>query len=957
PQAEPQAEPQAKEWSAVMEKVVRKHHEQLLQTPNVLHRLRDWGYTEQVIKDAGLGYNPKGYKLENGTWIPAGLLYPHRDIVTKEIVMVHVRQPYHDANGNRDSLAWAMQVDSLPKSKYTSIKGSKGKLTNYGYVYNDTSADIIVFAEGEKDCDNIHRAIIENDGLLKHVKAVFNSKQGVSDSLKRSGLLTEETRVVVFADNDETAGNKIKDALVRELTEYVHPFRIAVVYAPKGKDVTDFANIESHFRLADLIEDEGRSIPNIVYVNEQYMSNTSDMWAEHYLIGLDAPMGTGKTFAVGEFVQHHNYSALILTHRRSLTRNVAERLSEYGFVCQYDDDDASNGQRVVYTINSIDKLQGRQFDVVVIDEVNQVAEHLIGGTFAVTTSAENNELTGESAYGMLMALCERAKHVIYSNANLNEPAYHLLHELKEKTYKVFEHLVIINTYRKDKPSVYMYDRRDNVLNEILKNGRGEYPNLIVTDSPQQVKQLSEILRQRGYNTIAIHQNTVDTEEIIEFLRDPNALIEDYDFVIASPTITSGFSIEKPIGNVYAYNTGLAVTAETTTQQIGRARNVKGNIYVHIAKDASEYKPVSWREVAVEHYKVNEWLRKISHDNLIYLNKYRNDETVPEPSLPYWRFRCKVEAYIQNEKQRVQSSFLEQMYQDGYTDIIFVDDEDVPDAVQEIKKEVAEKVADYEKEKTLHVEPVDENQEKILRDRGLFTEDTEYGIRRSKIENAYGRVIDEDIYLHWRDICRKSTRPLVWFSQIALKPEVLKSLDNNEGEQRDRLPMHYSHYTARRHLLAGMLALLYPKSHSTGGFVITYKNTQEHAFTAKYADQLLQALQEDAELTLVVKHVFGVNPAKYKTGIQFLRALLRQFGLLIDRKAGDYCINADSLRKMTYYRYNRMKSRDMLEDCDSALAGLLVYDRRSNITKNLNKRVYAFSKESAQQEIIELSSVA
>ncbi|RMG86494.1 MAG: hypothetical protein D6712_07380, partial [Chloroflexi bacterium] len=189
-------------WASNMEVVMMRHAQELQHNGAILDVLRGWGYTDSIIAESGIGYNSNWYKLIDDIWIPAGILYPHRDLITNEIVMVHVRLPYKTSGLHQpDALAKAMRLEPT-KSKYTSIKGSKGGLTNYGYVYrHHENADIIIFAEGEKDCDNIHRAVMENK--LTFVKAVLNSKDKVSVSLRASGIIDANSRVLIITDDDE----------------------------------------------------------------------------------------------------------------------------------------------------------------------------------------------------------------------------------------------------------------------------------------------------------------------------------------------------------------------------------------------------------------------------------------------------------------------------------------------------------------------------------------------------------------------------------------------------------------------------------------------------------------------------------------------------------------------------------------------------------------------------------
>jgi hypothetical protein len=108
---------------------------------------------------------------------------------------------------------------------------------------------------------------------------------------------------------------------------------------------------------------------------------------------IRSPMGTGKTESAVSLVQEckaGGFSVLVIGHRRSLLRTLAQRLGlDLYFETIAEDDSAADFQAVDVTDGyaiCLDSVPTRlqpavhKFDVVIIDEAEQVIRHLAGGT-------------------------------------------------------------------------------------------------------------------------------------------------------------------------------------------------------------------------------------------------------------------------------------------------------------------------------------------------------------------------------------------------------------------------------------------------------------------------------------------------------------------------------------------------------------------------------------------------
>ena len=108
---------------------------------------------------------------------------------------------------------------------------------------------------------------------------------------------------------------------------------------------------------------------------------------------IRSPMGTGKTEGAVSLVEEckaRGLSVLVIGHRRSLLRTVAQRLGlDLYFEIVADDEGASQFRAIAVTDGyaiSLDSVPTRlqpdvhKFDVIIVDEAEQVIRHLAGGT-------------------------------------------------------------------------------------------------------------------------------------------------------------------------------------------------------------------------------------------------------------------------------------------------------------------------------------------------------------------------------------------------------------------------------------------------------------------------------------------------------------------------------------------------------------------------------------------------
>jgi len=210
-------------------------------------------------------------------------------------------------------------------------------------------------------------------------------------------------------------------------------------------------------------------------------------------------------------------------------------------------------------VNSITKNNFKAFfnnvDVVILEEGKQVFEHVAVGSV-------NHR---EQVYTELIKLCEQAKVLIVSDADLNNST-----------------LDVIKRARPRQPVRYLYQSMDfsqkcidisaydNVLAEIEATV-GQEPVMVCSDNRRLMNELAASFREKDLRVLTITKDDAKEDEQQLFFQSPDDVLHKYDVVLYSPAITSSTSITK---DRFAKHFGLfegTVCSSTIIQMLRRNR--------------------------------------------------------------------------------------------------------------------------------------------------------------------------------------------------------------------------------------------------------------------------------------------------------------------------------------------------------------------------------------------------
>ena len=310
-------------------------------------------------------------------------------------------------------------------------------------------------------------------------------------------------------------------------------------------------------------------------INEPYLPFNQ---IKQHLVLVKSPKGTGKTEWLKYIVRQcraKKQSVLLIGHRQSLIRSVAKRL---GLVCYLNDNgnDRYNEPSGYYAIcvDSLPKLldtKNHRYDVVLIDEVEQVFSHLTSRTL----KARRN-----SAFLYFKHYIDVAKQVYALDADLSYLTFNTIYNFYDDKDK--DPFFLINDYHAEHPEIDLYEDKNHLLTTLLHSLRDGERCFVCTNSKNEVKRLVKAIQEGTgdrFKVMDISSDNSQTPEVQSFITHIAERILDYDAVIVSPSVGTGVDITFPdnqclIDNVFGFFLTGINTHFDIDQQIGRVRHPK-----------------------------------------------------------------------------------------------------------------------------------------------------------------------------------------------------------------------------------------------------------------------------------------------------------------------------------------------------------------------------------------------
>jgi len=397
--------------------------------------------------------------------------------------------------------------------------------------------------------------------------------------------------------------------------------------APNTRQVYDFDRFDRVMRELAAIPVEPVDIGggaivqdnSITYLNERYLPSLP---LTAGLTLVKSPKGSGKTEALVSYIKEckaKRFRVLLLGHRRALIQSMAERLGIAAyFIVEHDDnagamkdqkkrallgiDGAGDATVPIATVDGSDysdETEARyvrvapkarfaicldsltelepaddHYDVIIIDESEQVFSHLVGDTLRSGDRRRN-------VFALLSHYLRVAQHVVLLDADLNMISVDVACALLKPETQV---KAIINEPTASLGEIHMYASKDQQTAELVKRvGMGE-KCFVATNSVRTAEILQKLLATRfpDKSLALVTAKNSQQQSVQGLLRDITGHFErDLDVLIASPAIGTGIDItfrdragnhQTVVKNVFGVFQRNVVTHCDIDQQLMRVRH-------------------------------------------------------------------------------------------------------------------------------------------------------------------------------------------------------------------------------------------------------------------------------------------------------------------------------------------------------------------------------------------------
>lgn len=297
---------------------------------------------------------------------------------------------------------------------------------------------------------------------------------------------------------------------------------------------------------------------------------------------IKSPKGTGKTQYLKKLVSEYRKQGrrmLLVGHRRSLLRTLSESL---GLQCYLDAKEFAQfapnriSKQFAVSVDSMATLLKpniHKFDVVLIDESEQVFSHLIADTIDLEKRRK--------CYLLLQHYIHAAKDVVALDADLNQITLHAIQRFGNKN-PFIDRRLILNEYKFPKKGIELYSSGNHVIGDLFESIRKKDRVFVCCNSKKQVDALVESIQAEfgeDFPLFFVTSANSNSHEVTSFLTDIKSEILKYRVVLVSPAMGTGIDITFPdevshVDGVYGLFEARINTHFDIDQQLSRVRHPK-----------------------------------------------------------------------------------------------------------------------------------------------------------------------------------------------------------------------------------------------------------------------------------------------------------------------------------------------------------------------------------------------
>lgn len=370
------------------------------------------------------------------------------------------------------------------------------------------------------------------------------------------------------------ANNKQRKTLGKKLQRLGHKVFILDWKHELGKGIDDFAysqGIEAVEKLyhkaltysrftARIRATYTRRLSNAIDINYQYIKAELIRLAKDNgksLIAIKAPQKSGKSTAIKEFLKTIKGRVLAITHRQTLSNNLANLFGLYPYSeglikMSLENYYSSNGLSVC--IDSLLKIdENEHYDYIILDELEQLVWHILSST------TEISKIRGDiiDKFGRIIDNCiSHGGTIICADADLSDFSINWLRDLSEYGIKKNDITAYQNTYKPFEGRELNLWKSPEEIRLLIENSIRQNERIYISTSGQKIISLNgSINLEQWLIDLGVEKNEIYRIDH-ETLADPDhqsfAIIDNLSrlkqarVIIGTNCISTGVSLDEDV---------------------------------------------------------------------------------------------------------------------------------------------------------------------------------------------------------------------------------------------------------------------------------------------------------------------------------------------------------------------------------------------------------------------------
>jgi hypothetical protein len=619
-----------------------------------------------------------------------------------------------------------------------------------------------------------------------------------------------------------------------------------------------------------------------------------DIHSDRTVTIVKSPKGTGKTELI-KALASSGLRVLIVGHRRALLRNTTGRTG----IPNYQDIEPNEATSLCITVDSLHKLDftRQHFDFVIIDEVEQVLQHLTGDTLRDNRPAELTRFKW---------LLQKAQGVYAFDADVSFVAVNFFSKLLGRQ-NVW---VVENRVSTGDKTIEMYRSKPDLLAVTLDELKAGKRIAFGTNSKAAADEIEEIVRDQfpTLTVLNITQDTSDQPKVQEFIANISEASEAVDVLIFSPSLGTGVSIDNDrFDAVHILGVKDVSTHFDLDQQANRVRRTKDNVvrvFIPGRYDGDDLK--TWNT-----FELRRWCVLNAHETGVQI-ELADDGTVQGSTSDAWYIElwADITALRNRSMNNLRGCFVELMREQGHRVVVMraYDDQRRLDAKTKLA-DAKDRLQTRFVTELLEAPDLDEFEFAEITAKSWMPRNEKVAVQRYEMQQFYQQPVTVEL-IELDD--KEKFRPIVELAEIAAGFIDADYFDLAEASVTQGLEGYDSRIMAPHRRFYGAKRTLLNDAFEKAGLGRLMGNLERFGEGRTYSKESLTAsgfvdwLEDVAVQDALQRHLNVKLRADFKEqAAMILTKLLSRVGLTVDEQrkrrgtvqTREYCVNRASVRRL------------------------------------------------------------